>query len=138
MNLIRKYKISKLLNKPIEGVVGEIINLIQYWLKDLTPFKWDKKPDSIFYMNSEGLYVVEYVLELDIIDKILWVRYKDFWEILEHKYLLNFDDASTIITYMVEEKLKHKISSAHYRKLIEHYQVEIEEVFAVSKSLSSI
>ncbi len=59
MNLVRKYKISKLTNKPLKGIEHEIIEFVHSWLKDLIPFKWKKYPLDIYYMNSAGLCVLE-------------------------------------------------------------------------------
>ncbi len=68
MNLIRKYKISKITNIPLTGGEGEIIEFIHSWLKDLTPFKWNKRPDTIYFLNNKGEHV------LAKIDDIIYIR----------------------------------------------------------------
>jgi hypothetical protein len=71
MNIVRKYKISKLINKPLEGVEGECIFFMKNILDDLIPFKMDEYPNSIFYMNSEG----KWIFEQDYKNDVFRVRY---------------------------------------------------------------
>ncbi len=107
MNLVRKYKISKILNQPLTSVEQQIILFIQSWLKDLIPFKMDEYSSSIFYMNSEGLYV----LEQNTKSAYIYVRWKDFWNVLEDKYLMKYKDIQDIIKFMVEEAFKQKVAT---------------------------
>ncbi|MFM2393101.1 MAG: hypothetical protein RLZZ546_1083 [Bacteroidota bacterium] len=123
MNLIRKYKISKLLNKPLEGVEKEIILFIQDWLKDLIPFKMDKYPDSIYYMKQDG----KYVLEEDKNNKVLWVRYIDFWKVLEYSYSLKDTDIQIILKYMAEEAFKQQVATPYLLRAL--VVPEVEEAF---------
>ncbi len=97
MNIIRKYKISKLLNKPLTGVEAEIIELIQSWLKDLIPFKIDKYPNIIYYMKEDG----RYVLEQDIKNNRLWIRYEEFWKVLDKKYFLEVKYIQILLKFMI-------------------------------------
>ncbi len=123
MNLIRKYKISKLLNKPLTGIESEIIEFIKEWLKDLIPFKYDESPNTIFYMNTEGLYVLEHSFE----NRYLYVRWIDFWNVLSHKYSLNYIDIQLLLKFMIEEAFKKELSTP----LMAHsdFNIMIEQVF---------
>ena len=103
-NLIRKYKIHQLTPVLLKQEL-EIINFIKDKINNLTEFKDIEYPDSIFYMNSEG----EYILEQDDKNERLWVRYKEFWEVLETKYLLEYADIQSLIYYIVEEAFKRKV-----------------------------
>jgi len=103
MNLTRKYKIHRLspcLNKK----EIEIISFIESMLKRLKLVKRDDYPESIFYVNSDD----KFILEHDDENGRLWVRYNDFWEVLEEKYLLEYIDIQDIIRYMVLIHLKFK------------------------------
>ncbi len=129
MNLIRKYKISKLLNKPLIGIEGEIIEFIQSWLKDLIPFKWEKRETSIIYMNSERLFV----LEQDNETNILWIRYENFWGVLENKYLMGYEEIQILLKFIVEETFKQYLGLPYKTTATSHIQVE--EAFKQKTSL---
>ncbi len=113
MNIIRKYKISKLLNQPLTGVEGDIILFINSWLKDLIPFKIDKHPNTIYYMKKEGLYVLEYcnLKQNNNKNDHVWIRYKDFWETLENKYLLKNEYIEILLKFIIEENFKKQIET---------------------------
>jgi len=106
MNLTRKYKIHRL-SPCLNDAEIEIINFIENKIKDLKPIKKDEYPQSIFYLDSDGLSILE---QDDINDK-LWVRHKDFWEVLETKYLLKYTEIQDIIYCMVLTHLKFRIST---------------------------
>ncbi len=105
-NILRRYKISKVLNNSLSDFDKELIDLIKSWLKDLVIFKMeDKYPNSIFYMNSKGDYVLE------IMNNNLWVRYNGFWTVLQNKFKLEYEDIQSIIKYVVEETFKQKVNT---------------------------
>jgi len=103
MNLIRKYKIHRL-SPCLNGDELEIISFIENKLKDLKVVKRDNYPESTFYIDSYDETILEQY------DKNDWLRvsYKDFWEVLEEKYLLNYIDIQNIIRYMVLIHLKFR------------------------------
>ncbi len=124
--LIRKYKISKILNQPVTGLEGEIILFIQFWLKDLIPFKMEHISDSIFYMNSAGLYVIEQNPK----NKYLYVRWIGFWNVLESKYLMKYEDIQLLLKFMIEESFKQKLVDIEYTcKIEEAFRHMIEDAF---------
>ena len=104
-NLYRRYKISQLLDEPLLGKDKEIIEFILDKIKDLTIFIDDKNRHN--YMNSKG----EFIFEQDEKNDRLWVRYHDFWSVLEDKYSLNIDDTQYIIKGMVETTYKMKVGT---------------------------
>ncbi len=131
MNLIRKYKISKILNKPLEGVEQEIILFIHSWLSDLIPFKYTDS-ESFFYMNTSGLYV----LELDNQNGYLYVRWSEFWSVLENKYFISYQDTQLLLKFMIEESFKKHLAISF---LIKAYMfVEIEEAFNTTPTPTKI
>ncbi len=107
MNLVRKYKISKILNKPLEGVEAEIILFIHSWLKDLIIFQYANILTSIYYMNSMG----QFVLEQDNKNDRLWVRYNDFWGVLKTKYSIEYKDIQILLKFLIEEAFKQQVAT---------------------------
>lgn len=107
MNLVRKLKISKLVNVSFTDIEKEIINFINSKLSDLIPFQYDAYPESIFYMSSDDLYI----LEQDNNNDRLWVRLDGFWKVLENKYSMVLDDIQVLLKYMIEQAFKHKINT---------------------------
>jgi hypothetical protein len=104
MNLIRKYKIHQL-TPVLSKRELEIIEFIKGKISNLTECEDTDYPNSIMYMNSEG----KYILEQDNRNKRLYVRYEDFWKVLETKYNLKHDDIQSIIQSMVEIAFKRKV-----------------------------
>lgn len=105
MNLIRKIKISKLVDN-LTDTEKEIIDFIKGKLDDLIPFKWDEYPLSMFYMNSNG----EWVLEQDNKNDVLWIKHYNFWQVLDVKYLMTHNDVQILLHYMIEQAFKEKLS----------------------------
>ena len=106
-NLVRRYKIHQLTPVLTEQEL-EIIDFIKDKISNLTEFKDSKYPDSIFYMNSEG----EWILDQDDKNKRLCVRYEDFWQVLQIKYNLENSDIQYLIQYMIEQAVKQKVYNA--------------------------
>jgi hypothetical protein len=108
-NLIRKYKIHQItpvLNKR----ELEIINFIKGKISNLTEFKDNNHPKSLFFMNSEG----KWILEQDDTYERLYVRYEDFWEVLKTKYKLDYTDIQLLIQSMVEIAFKRNVYTLLY------------------------
>jgi hypothetical protein len=120
MNLIRKYKIHQITPVWNEQEL-EIINFVKGKISTLVEFKDNNHPKSLFYMNSEG----EYILEFDDINKILYVRHDGFWEVLETKYHLNYITINLIIRCMVELTFKRKGYSPRRGMLTRSKDVEL-------------
>jgi hypothetical protein len=103
-NLIRRYKIHQItpvLNKK----ELKIIDFINGKINNLTEFKSDERPDSLFFMDNTG----KYILEEDHKNKRLWIRYDDFCEVLGKKYKLEYHDIQILIQYIVELSFKRKV-----------------------------
>jgi len=105
MNLVRKYKIHKL-TPCLDEKELEIITFIENKLNDLKLVKKNDYPESVFYVDSGGVTI----LEQDNKHDRLWVRYRYFWKVLEDKYLLNYHESQDIIRYMVLIHLKFRSS----------------------------
>jgi len=105
MNLVRKYKIHRL-SPCLNDVELEIISFIENQLKVLKPIKKHNYPKTTYYVNSDD----EIILQQGIISDKLWVRHKDFWGVLQEKYLLEYVEIQDIIRYMVLIHLKFRAS----------------------------
>ncbi len=110
MNLVRKIKISKITEVNFTEIETEIINFVNSKLDDLIPFKYEKYPKSIFYMSPEG----KWLLEQDDKNDRLYVRYNNFWEVLNDKYKMINSEIQYTLKYMVEQYFEKKVSSLWY------------------------
>lgn len=120
MNLVRKIKISKITEVVFTDAEKEIMNYINSKLSKLTPFECDILPTSIFYMSPEG----KWVLEIDNITDRLWVRYVDFWGILEAKFLIYHNDIPSLLHYMIECYFKQKFPTRVTNGIADYFEVE--------------
>ncbi len=107
MNILRKYKISKLTGIIPEGKEVEAIKFMKNILNDIIPFKEETYPDSIFYMNSKGDWIFEQNNKYDTFR----VRYNLVWKILKDNYSMKTSEIQELIKYQVEEDFKHKVST---------------------------
>lgn len=106
MNLIRKLKISSITTVEFSELENEIIFYIEEKLKDLTTFKMKGFPNTIYYMNKEG----EWVLEQDNIHDILCVNLDHYTSIFYQKHKLKRKHTKFILKYFIEKILKIKIN----------------------------
>ncbi len=107
MNLIRKIKINKITSVEFTEKELKIIEFINSMLSDLIPFQYENLPESMFYMNPAGKWILEQNDKSDI----LYVRLENFWRILETDYSMGYDDIQTLLKYMIEQAFKEKVST---------------------------
>ncbi len=105
MNLLRKYKISKITNTPLSDNDKTVLDFIQDILKDLTPFVHKEYPESIFLMNSKNKWILLHSPRF----KYLGIRHDGFWQVLDEKYKLSNNDIESILKYLLEDVFKEKI-----------------------------
>ncbi len=123
MNILRQYKIYKITGKLPEGKEGEAISFIKGILNDIIPFKHEKYPNSIFYMNRKG----EWIFEQDNRRNEFYVRYSTVWSILQNIYSIKYIDIQEFIKYMIEDIFKQKIAERLIAK--EVFVVKVEDAF---------
>ena len=75
-----------------------IIHFLNKGYGDLTEYRTDEYPNSIFYMKDNKVY-----MEWDKENGELWVDYDAMWEDLESWFSLDFNDIQSIIAKWVEE-----------------------------------
>ena len=75
-----------------------IIHFLNKGYGDLTEYRTDKYPDSIFYMKDNKVY-----MEQDVENKKLWVDYDTIWVDLIMWFSLKHNDIQSVITKWVEE-----------------------------------
>lgn len=119
MNLIRKYKCYKLTGK-IDDKTKEIFNFVNENLLNLNKFEVGYYKGWIFYMNSNGKCILEYCLN----NFDLFVKYYDFWEVLETKFNLNYYDIQDFIYYRVVKVYKLIIKSTNGYVVINTKMIE--------------
>lgn len=125
-NLIRKYKCYKLTGE-VNRETKEIFDFIDNKLKNLNKIDNNKFPDIvnddwIFYMNSSGECILEYNLKA----KYLYVRYKDFLEVLVNKYFLESVESLeyNLIEYIVKKFYKINIFITYIATPDFYYKIE--------------
>ena len=62
-----------------------------------------KYPDSILFFKKKISFV-----ELDFKNKIIWLRYSDFWSVFENEYRLNYDEIQELTKGLLEKHFKLK------------------------------
>ncbi len=120
MNLVRKIKISKITSVEFTEKEKEIIDFINSKLSDLIPFKHDNYPLSIFYMSSNGKWILEQDNNIDR----LYIRFDNFWQVLQTKYSMGYNDIQILLQYMVEQAFKEKVTSLRIRGRSKDNQIE--------------
>ncbi len=142
MNLIRSIKINKL-GIAIPEKELEIINFVNSMLSDLTPFKYDNLPKSMFYFKGD-----KWLVEQDDLNDMLWVRFEGFWEILQEKYSIEHWEIKFFLKYMIEKSFKQKVDSIITKRNVDtllskkgHEPFDIDNAFkkkiSIPTSLSS-
>lgn len=136
MALVRKYKISLLLNKPLEGRDGEIIDLIKSKLENLTPFNFQFENgyyiDSLYYLKPDG----ECILELNEKQKTINVKSHSFVSVLEDKYELETEEIYDILKYLIQDKLKLDFDYEINKSIFNAFK--IKEAFLLEQSKNTI
>ncbi len=120
MELVRKLKINKLTPVSFTEEEKEILEFTKSRISYLTIFEYRK---SIYYMNNDG----EWILELDSEYPMLWVRWEDFWKVLEKKYKICDKDISIFLKWIIRDNLKSEIPEVYYNSSLSY--TSIEQVF---------
>lgn len=110
MNLVRKYKIYKSFN-IVDVKIKEIFDFVDENLLNLDKFEINKYKNWLLYMDFNGNCILEY----NLTNQHLFVKYQNFCEVLENKYNFIYFNIKEFIKYKVETTYKLKI------KIIEIY-----------------
>lgn len=105
-NLVRKYKLYKHLDVPMEFLEMEAIEYIHYWFNDLVRFVHPEYPKCVFYFKKSG----EYVLEDASRYRYLYIR-GEIIDILSKKYLLEDNIIVDILKFIIEEIFKTQVKN---------------------------
>ena len=109
-NLYRRYKISQITNEGISAKEKEIVDFILDKIKDLTTVDIDNH--FLEFVNSKGVVI----FLLDEKYNISWFNNEFFWEVLENRYSLKYDDIRSIIKDIVEHSYKINIGTPYCDK----------------------
>jgi hypothetical protein len=75
-----------------------ILRFLNKGYGDLTEYRTDEHPNSIFYIKDKKVY-----MEQNLKNGKLWVDYYTIWVDLEGWFSLEYDDIQSVITKWVEE-----------------------------------
>lgn len=122
MNLVRKYKISKVINVPLTGAEGEAIKLIESWLSNLTPYTLSNQFISFtYYMSVDG----DYVIQNEPTMGGTYIRNFGFWETLHNDYNIPHEDIGWVLRYILSRTFPDmNISSLTPSYNLNHQKVE--------------
>ena len=81
MNIIRKFKLSEIIDVSYNNVELKIFNFLDYKLKDLSIFIDESFPNQLNYMKNNNTFIFQY----DKNAEIVWFRYEGFIEYLEYE-----------------------------------------------------
>ncbi len=120
MELVRKLKINKLTPVSFTEEEKEILDFVKSRISSLTVFEYKS---SIYYINNDN----QWILEQDSEHNMIWVRWEDFWKVLERKYKISDKDISIFLKWIIKDNLKCKISEVYYNYT--HSYTSIEQFF---------
>ena len=107
MNIIRKLKISEIVQVEFTKTEQEIIDLFNDKLSDLIVFIDDSEPDMINYMKVDG----SCIMRQDNKNDNLLVKYNGFWSVLQSKFSMKYIDIQILVHSMVERAFNQKVST---------------------------
>lgn len=118
MNLIRKYKISKLIGKPLDSKDAALMAFIESWFTDISLVTDVAYPNNIFIKTKRYneyrwlgvyLYNTSDIHNLNPFYPVVLITHIDFWRVLEKEYSLSVKDIDTIMRYFIQPLFKQTI-----------------------------
>ena len=88
---VNKHQLERVVIKWLDKHFGE-----------LTPKKHKDHPNSVFYVNSNNLVMMEYDQE----NEDVFITYDHIWSKIELLFHLNYDDIQSIMKVWLEEAYK--------------------------------
>ncbi len=119
MSLVRRHKISKISNTPLDKFDKEIVEFIESWLNDLESVRLESHKNSLFYFNNKGQFILE------IKRWNIWIRYDDFWEVLHTHYLMDYDEVQEYLKYVIPKNININNSNPRHGS-VDILQIETE------------
>lgn len=104
MKLIRKIKIEQI-TPVLSEIELEMINFIKEKISNLILYNRENFNEFLYFMNYKNEFIYLYSKNTNII----FVRYFDFYEVLEKVYKMKKEDIINILKYNIEKILKLKI-----------------------------
>ena len=82
-NLIRRYKISKAINEPLEGKDKEIINYLELTFSNIILFYECEDETRNNYLNKNGEFLLQHVLKDDkiFVPEIIFLQLENIYNI---------------------------------------------------------
>jgi len=95
LDKIKRIKYARM--KPEERYIFDIVtNVVEYYHKDF--------PDNKFYKHNDVL-----MFDYNTKNGNFWCQYDKFWKILVEKFNLNYNQAQSLVKFMVEEHLINNV-----------------------------
>ncbi len=107
MALLRQYKLQKL-GIPIDSKYEKIIKFVDSTLSNLQIFEMEKYSGYLFFMSSYK----ENVLQYNKRTKSMYVKYVDFWRVLENNYEIQNYEIQNFLQRVIEDICKLEITYA--------------------------
>ncbi len=102
MNLLRKIKISKLVNVKFSDTEKEILDICDKKLKYLHCYVWGNI--STIYTNSCS----DFIFEANHNHKKIYINREHFWDLIIKK--LNYIDTQQLLSYLIKNKYEQYAS----------------------------
>ena len=118
MKEIRDIKIDLVM-----GNKNPIIDLFCEITKDLKIINCDVYNEDgleFIYHNKDG----EWIFYQDAKNGEFWANYKRYWEILERKFHLEYEEIQELTKLLVEEALKREVDTPRYASILKPSMVE--------------
>lgn len=117
------------IDKEVSDIIKNLYNndspefFIQQVLDKMNIVSLKRYPNIDIYCISDYVY---FELDKNKPVKILKCRYKDFWEVLEHKYNLEYENIQELIKILIEDYLKCDVGTPYYEKRT--LQIKFEQI----------
>ena len=92
-----------------------ILHFLNKGYGDLTEYRDDEYPDSIFYIRGKKVY-----MEQNLEYGMLWVDYDTIWADLENWFSLEYDGIQSVITKWVNQTYNIKGLTPCYQNGMEY------------------
>ncbi len=124
MNLTRRYKLYKLGICP-DDKHSEILTFLDSKLLNLQTFEMPEYDGWVFFMTKEG----ENIMQLDAQLNYLFIKYDEFTEVLNEKFMLDDDDIQDFIRDFLKDTHKTSLNLTCFDQLVSKITGVVEKAY---------
>jgi hypothetical protein len=118
---------SEVTFKPVKQQITPEELFLQFFDGCVVRFDTEKYPDSIFYFDKSGNFLMEYNSKYNE----FWVRYLTVWKVFETQFSLNFTSTKDLLNRLVREHFKlKKVTTKRTNRFV---VVKVREHFKLKK-----